>query len=234
MDEAIARYTTAAHAAGAQVRVFLTDALGSVVALARGDRGVATRYGYSPYGEGVAHGEGSDNSTQYTGRDSDDSAGLYYDRARYFDAVGKMFFSEDPLGVLAGLNKYTYVNDNPISYTDPEGLRGGPGIPGWGPGPTSKPQRVPPDSDFGPGGGNCSHYPAGSAIRSICENSGSTPKINCVRKCLKDLYPDTGGSCPPQKDDPWFGKDHPFCWRYCGLIDVPDMPPWMFGPFDGR
>ncbi|MBL8484428.1 MAG: RHS repeat protein, partial [Rhodocyclaceae bacterium] len=38
VDEAIARYTTAAHAAGAQVRVFLTDALGSVVALARGDR----------------------------------------------------------------------------------------------------------------------------------------------------------------------------------------------------
>ena len=61
------------------------------------------------------------NRTEYTGRENDET-GLYFYRARYFDPVLKRFVSEDPIGTEGGLNLYTYVEGNPVSFTDPEGL----------------------------------------------------------------------------------------------------------------
>ncbi|MCA3162153.1 MAG: RHS repeat-associated core domain-containing protein, partial [Burkholderiales bacterium] len=47
--------------------------------------------------------------------------GLYYYRARYYDPVLKRFLSEDPIGLAGGsLSFYSYVNGNPVSYTDPK------------------------------------------------------------------------------------------------------------------
>ena len=55
-----------------------------------------------------------------------DSSGLYYMRARYYDPTIKRFINQD---VLTGsitdsptLNRYAYVNGNPISLSDPFGL----------------------------------------------------------------------------------------------------------------
>jgi RHS repeat-associated protein len=90
IDEALGRFAASGD------RTLLTDALGSVVAETRADESVATRYGYSPYGETVRSGEGSENSTQYTGREND-GTGMYYYRARYYSINGSRFISEDPL-----------------------------------------------------------------------------------------------------------------------------------------
>jgi RHS repeat-associated protein len=60
---------------------------------------------------------------QYTAREHD-ANGLYYYRARYYDPVLKRFISEDPIGLQGGsLSFYAYVNGNPVSWTDPEGLQ---------------------------------------------------------------------------------------------------------------
>ena len=115
IDEAIARYGTT------ESRTQLTDALGSILALAKEDGTLATSYGYSPYGETSQSGEGSDNASQYTGREND-GTGLYFYRARYYDAGLKRFISEDPIGIAGGINEYAYVGGDPISFRDPSGL----------------------------------------------------------------------------------------------------------------
>jgi RHS repeat-associated protein len=58
----------------------------------------------------------------YTGRESDPETGLYYYRARYFDANVGRFISTDPIGFEAGdSNLYRYVNNSSTLATDPSG-----------------------------------------------------------------------------------------------------------------
>ena len=55
-----------------------------------------------------------------------DDNGLYYMRARYYNLDIKRFINQDILtgniGNNASLNRYSYVEGNPVSYTDPFGL----------------------------------------------------------------------------------------------------------------
>jgi RHS repeat-associated protein len=65
--------------------------------------------------------DSANNPNQYTSRENDNT-GLYYYRARYYDPVLKMFVSSDPIGLAGGMNSYSYVAGNPLSFTDPTGL----------------------------------------------------------------------------------------------------------------
>lgn len=97
-------------------RSLLADALGSTLALAD-SAGIQTQYTYAPYGETSQSGTASGNAFQYTGRENDGS-GLYYYRARYYDAVKSRFVSEDPIGLAGGINVYAYVDGNPVSLVE--------------------------------------------------------------------------------------------------------------------
>jgi len=46
---------------------------------------------------------------------------VYY-RARYYSPQLGRFISRDPLGLAAGINPYSYVNNNPANLVDPTGL----------------------------------------------------------------------------------------------------------------
>jgi RHS repeat-associated protein len=81
---------------GSTASAYLTDALGSSVALADSSGVVKTSYGYDPYGNTGATGTANDNSYQYAGRQND-GTGLYYNRARYYNPAWGRFISEDPL-----------------------------------------------------------------------------------------------------------------------------------------
>ncbi len=98
---------------------FLTDALGSTVALAS-DGVVATAYGYDPYGVMNVSGTASDSSYQYIGREND-GTGVYAYRNRYYNPVWGRFVSEDPIGLRGGINVYAYVGGNPVRFRDPSG-----------------------------------------------------------------------------------------------------------------
>jgi RHS repeat-associated protein len=62
----------------------------------------------------------------YTGQEYDEESGLLYLRARYYDPSIGRFISADPfwgrLEEPASQNRYTYVHNNPLIYSDPSGL----------------------------------------------------------------------------------------------------------------
>jgi RHS repeat-associated protein len=60
---------------------------------------------------------------RFTGRELDRETGLYYYRARMYDAGSGRFLQEDPLWLNAGdHNFYRYTWNNPLRYTDPSGM----------------------------------------------------------------------------------------------------------------
>lgn len=100
---------------------FITDALGSTLALTDATGNLTTQYSYEAYGNTTQSGASSDNPFQYTGREND-GTGLMYYRARYYSPELSRFISEDPLGFEGGVNLYAYVHADPVSKTDPLGL----------------------------------------------------------------------------------------------------------------
>lgn len=100
---------------------YLTDRLGSTIALADEAGEVTTSYTYEPFGQPTAAGATNDNPYQFTGREND-GTGLQYNRARYYDFGTGRFISRDPAGFEgSGSNLYWYGNGDPIDYVDPTG-----------------------------------------------------------------------------------------------------------------
>jgi len=67
-----------------------------------------------------------DMAIEYTGHPYDAVLGVYYARARMYDAADRRFMAVDPVKGTAmnpqTLNVYVYCIDNPIKYIDPTGL----------------------------------------------------------------------------------------------------------------
>jgi RHS repeat-associated protein len=88
---------------------------------------VVNSYEYDAWGNVTSQVEGISNSFKYAGEILDSETGLYYLRARYYDAVAGRFLGEDSFeGKVTdplSLNVYTYVLNNPLRYIDPTGHR---------------------------------------------------------------------------------------------------------------
>lgn len=116
VDEFYARITSGAATS------YLTDALGSTLALTDSNGATTANYSYGAYGQ-VSKTGTDDSSFQYTGRENDGASNLDYYRARYYSTALNRFISEDPTGLAGGINTYAYVDGNPIGFVDPYGLR---------------------------------------------------------------------------------------------------------------
>jgi RHS repeat-associated protein len=116
----IDEYFTRTDVAG--VRNYLTDGLGSSLALADGSGTIQTEYTYEPFGGTSTSGASTGNTFVFTGREAD-GTGLYFYRARYYDPKTTDFVSEDPISFGGGLNLYDYVGSDPINWIDPLGLQ---------------------------------------------------------------------------------------------------------------
>jgi RHS repeat-associated protein len=99
---------------------YVTDAIGSTVALTDSTGAIASSYSYEPYGADSRTGI-ADTPFQYSGRENDTDTNLYYYRARYYSPQLGRFISQDPLGLAGGLNTYAYAAGNPTLYRDPTG-----------------------------------------------------------------------------------------------------------------
>src|SRR5216683_5773746 len=105
----------------AGARSFLTDALGSTLALADSSGNLQTQYTFEPFGNTSTTGAATTNSFAYTGRELD-ATGLYFYRARYYNPALQRSISEDPLGFRGGdANLYGYVWNSPLNFIDPLG-----------------------------------------------------------------------------------------------------------------
>ncbi|MBN1984450.1 MAG: hypothetical protein JW795_23190, partial [Chitinivibrionales bacterium] len=58
---------------------------------------------------------------RFPGQYEDEETGLYYNRFRYYDPQNGSYITQDPIGILGGLNLYAYVHD-PSAWQDPFGL----------------------------------------------------------------------------------------------------------------
>ncbi len=101
--------------------------LGSTMKLTDSDGNVVETYTYGTYGE-LLSGDATLTRFLYNGEMgvSTDDNGLFYMRQRYYNPEIKRFVNQDILtGTLdnsQSLNRYCYVQGNPVSYVDPFGL----------------------------------------------------------------------------------------------------------------
>ncbi|MGD0959774.1 MAG: RHS repeat-associated core domain-containing protein, partial [Methylomonas sp.] len=104
---------------GATANYYHQDGLGSVMAATGANKSVTALQRFDAFGNMLA----SINGFQYgyTGREPD-ASGLIYYRARYYDPNQIRFTQRDPAGFRDGVNPYLYVHNNPVNFTDPDGL----------------------------------------------------------------------------------------------------------------
>jgi RHS repeat-associated protein len=101
---------------------FTTDALGSAVAIRDASGSAVTEYTYDTFGAVSATNPAFPNPFQFTGRENDGLAGLYYYRARYYHPGLRRFINEDPIQRAGYGHLYAYVDNNPLRFADPFGL----------------------------------------------------------------------------------------------------------------
>jgi RHS repeat-associated protein len=98
---------------------YTSDGLGSISQLTDSQGNVIASYIYNSFGKIVKKTGNLANPYTYTAREYDPESGLYYYRARYYDARIGRFLQED---YIFGLHLYTYVDNMPLNFTDAYGL----------------------------------------------------------------------------------------------------------------
>ena len=114
-----------AYAAERKLFFYHPDHLGSTTLVTDGQGHTVQRAGYAPFGA-VTSRSGTVGLPQgFTGQRMDATTGLSFYHARYYDALLGRFISPDPL--VQGpadpqtLNRYAYVRNSPLMFTDPTG-----------------------------------------------------------------------------------------------------------------
>jgi RHS repeat-associated protein len=108
---------------------FVHDRLGSIRQIVDPTSQLLLAQSFEPFGNVLERSGVGSSIFGYTGEQTDPT-GLIFLRARYYDpAVGRFISPDsivpDPLRSM-GWNRYAYVENNPIRYTDPSGHQGGP------------------------------------------------------------------------------------------------------------
>jgi RHS repeat-associated protein len=100
------------------------DTLGTTRVVTNMSAGVADSYDYMPFGE--QFNGGATTPMKFAGMYGDSESSLYHTLARQYPATQGRWLSPDPLGGRLSnpqsLNRYSYVGNSPLIFTDPTGL----------------------------------------------------------------------------------------------------------------
>ncbi|NDZ17812.1 RHS repeat domain-containing protein [Variovorax sp. WS11] len=152
---------------------------------------------------------------RYPGQYADKESGLFYNYFRSYSPTTGRYSQPDPIGLEGGWNRFGYVEANPLSFVDPEGLqRTWPrpnnsvplGTPGSG---QSAPKPLDPTDPLGP-----SYMPGPSAAIPSWLRGWLTPS-SALDQCEADC--DADYDVEQQKCEAWWkttGRD-PGAYRLC-------------------
>ena len=95
---------------------YLYNGHGDVVQIVDTSGAIKNTYDYDVWGNFITKQETIDNHFTYFGQTYDETTGLYYLRARYYDPTTGRFTQQDPAE--DGYNWYIYGNQNPVMFAD--------------------------------------------------------------------------------------------------------------------
>jgi len=109
-----------------QTNYFHTDHLGSINAITNDNAAILARFAFDPFGNRTTlYGFSTISDHGFTGHEHLPDVGLINMNGRIYDPVTARFLSADPSiqspGNLQSYNRYSYVMNNPLAYTDPSG-----------------------------------------------------------------------------------------------------------------
>ncbi|UHA71910.1 RHS repeat-associated core domain-containing protein [Paenibacillus sp. 481] len=108
---------------------YITNGHGDVTEIRDANGKVLNQYTYDIWGDPLKSAEQTPNIFRYSGEYWDSTTNLQYLRARWYDPSVGRFINEDTyegeLGNPLSQNLYTYVENNPLKWTDPTGHRKG-------------------------------------------------------------------------------------------------------------
>jgi RHS repeat-associated protein len=112
-----------------------------------------------------------ESNLRLPGQYEDQETGLHYNYFRYMDTQTGRYITQDPIGLAAGVNRFAYVNGNPVNWIDPEGLMGGSGS-GAGQRPPKPcqcptPPKAPPGACIDNNTNLASYFPATNPISYV-------------------------------------------------------------------
>lgn len=110
-----------------KLRFQMGDNLGSIASEYDKDAQLISYEEYFPYGgtaiiAGAGQAEVKLKDYRYSGKECDDSTGLYYYGARYYAPWLGRWLKPDPAGTVDGLNLFEFVGGNPVSHVDIGGM----------------------------------------------------------------------------------------------------------------
>ena len=100
-----------------------TDHIGTPREITNANAKVVWSSTFKTYGAlALAHVNEVENPLRFQGQYYDSETGLHYNRHRYYDPNCGQFTTQDPIGLLGGMNAYQYA-PNPMTWVDPWGLK---------------------------------------------------------------------------------------------------------------
>lgn len=125
----ISEYSTVANTRKESRRFHLTsDHLDSIRMVTDESGKIVSRHDYGPFGQEFSKTHFNEKTRRFAGHDTDSETGFVHAQARTFSPAHRRFLSADPITVAPDrladpqrLNRFSYVRNNPLRYSDPSG-----------------------------------------------------------------------------------------------------------------
>ncbi|MBK7433114.1 MAG: RHS repeat-associated core domain-containing protein [Chitinophagaceae bacterium] len=126
--------TPVAHMKNGQIYYYHLNEMNSVDAITKANGNLVERYVYDAFGNQLIYDSANQamansiigNRFGFTGQEYDSESKSIHFHFRNYSPVTGTFNQRDPTGYLDGMGLYQYAHNNPASYTDQMGLKGGP------------------------------------------------------------------------------------------------------------